>query len=325
MKRRDFITLLGGVALASPLAARAQQQPRPVIGFFRSSTAAGSEYLVVAFRQGLNETGFVDGRNVAIEYRWGDDQLERLPAMAAELVRRPVAAIVGNTPSALAAKAATSTVPIVFAIGDDPVRLGLVASLNRPGGNVTGVVFFNAELGAKRLQLLHQLAPKATAIAMLVNPGPPNTEVERTDVQAAAQSIGRQLVILDVSSDRDIETAFATFVERGVGALLCGTGAFLNSNRERVVALAERHRLPAIYAQREAGLAGGLMSYAPSITEAYRQAGIYTGRILKGEKPAELPVMQSTKFEFVFNLKTAKALGLDVPPTLLALADEVVE
>jgi putative tryptophan/tyrosine transport system substrate-binding protein len=325
MKRREFILAVGGAAVAWPRVARAQQSALPVIGFLRSSAAAGSVYLVAAFRQGLNEAGFIEGQNVAIEYRWADERPERLPGLAADLLRRPVAVIVANTDAALVAKAVTTTVPIVFAIGGDPVRDGLVANLNRPGGNVTGVVFFFGELGAKRLELLRQLVPRATTIAMLVNPNSANTEAERRDVQAAAQAIGQQLLILDVGSDREIETAFATFVQRGAGALLTGAGAFLNSSRERIVALAARHGLPAMYAQREAELAGGLMSYGPSITDAYRQAGIYAGRILKGEKPADLPVIRSTKFDFMINLKTAKALGLTVPDRLLALADEVIE
>jgi putative ABC transport system substrate-binding protein len=324
MRRRDFITIIGSTA-AWPFAAHAQQQPVPVVGFLRSASRAGSIYLVTAFRQGLKEAGFVEGQNVAIEYRWADHQHDRLPALVADLIRRPVAVIVGNTPPALAAKAATTTVPIVFATGSDPVRDGLVDSLNRPGGNVTGVVFFFAVLGAKRLELLRQLMPKSTTVAMLVNPNSPNTEAERKDVQAAALAIGQQLVIRDVSSEHEIETAFATFVQRKAGALLAGSGAFLNSYRERVVALAARHGMPAVYAQREAAVAGGLMSYGPSITDAYRQAGRYAGRILKGEKPADLPVIRSTKFEFVINLNTAKALGLEIPPTLLALADEVIE
>ena len=326
MRRRQFISLLGGAAAAGawPAPAHAQQNV-PVIGLLRSTPGATFQHLVTAFGQGLKDAGFVAGQNVAVEFRFADNQRDRLPALVAELIRRPVAVIVGDNNSALAAKAATMTVPIVFAGGGDPVRQGLVASLNRPGGNVTGVLFLAGVLGAKRLELLRQFVPKATTIAMLVNPGTPTTEAERRDVQAAAQTIGRQLIIHDVSSERDFEPAFATFARRGAGALLVGAGPFFNSNRDRIVALAARHALPTIFAQREAVVAGGLMSYGTSIPDAYRQAGIYTGRILKGERPADMPVMQSSKFEFVINLKTAKALGLEFHPQLLATADEVIE
>jgi putative ABC transport system substrate-binding protein len=325
MQRRKFITLLGGATAAWPLAARAQQPAMPVAGFLRSSSLADSTHLVTAFRQGLKEAGFVEGQNVAIEYRYAEGRSDRLPALVADLIRRPVALIVGDTISALTAKAATSTVPIVFATGGDPVRQGLAASMNRPGGNVTGVSFFGGMLGAKRLELLRQLVPKAKTIAMLVNPDAPTTEAERRDVHAAAQTIGQPLLVIDVRSARDIETAFATIVQRAADALLVGSGTFLNSNRERLAAMAARHALPTIYVQREAAVAGGLMSYGTSLTDAYRQAGIYAARILKGETPADLPVMQSTKFEFVLNLRTAKTLGLEVSDRLLALADEVIE
>ena len=325
-KRREFMTVLGGAAVAWPLAARAQQPALPVIGFLRSTSLADAAHLVRAFRQGLKETGFVEGQNIAIEYRSAEDQGDRLPVLVGDLVRRQVALIVGNTPSVLAAKAATTTVPIVFASGDDPVTDGLVASLSRPGGNVTGVSFLNSALAAKRLELLRQIVPNATIIAaMLQNPVSSGIEAERRDLLAAAQAIGQQLIVLDVTSDREIETAFTTLVERGAKAVFVGTGAFMNSQRERIVALASGHRVPAIYNWREAVAAGGLMSYAPSITEAYHQAGIYGGRILKGEKPADLPVMLPTKFELVVNPKTAKELGLEIPDKLLALADEVIE
>jgi putative ABC transport system substrate-binding protein len=325
VRRREFIALLGGAAAAWPLGVRAQQAAMPVIGFLRSTSLADATHLVDAFRQGLKETGFVEGQNVAIEYRYANNQIDRLPALVADLIRWPVAVIVVNATGAHAAKAATTKVPIVFVTGSDPVQDGLVTSLNRPGGNVTGVSFFSSALGAKRLELLRQLVPSATTIAVLVNPDNPNTEADRRDVQAAALAIGQQLIVLDVSSVRDIETAFATFVHRGAGALLVGGGAFMFSNRERIVALAARHALPTSYAQRETVVAGGLMSYAGSISDAYRQVGIYAGRILKGEKPTDLPVTRSTKFEFVLNVKTAKTLGLNLPPTLLAIADEVIE
>jgi putative ABC transport system substrate-binding protein len=325
IRRREFLFTLGSAAAAWPLAARAQQPAMPVVGFLRDTSLAPFAHLVTAFRQGLKEAGFVEGQNVAIEFRSAEGQKDRLPALVADVIRRPVAVIVGNIAPTLAAKAATTTVPIIFATGSDPVQDGLVASLNRPGGNVTGVVFMTSMLGAKRLELLRQLVPKATTIAMLVNPNNPNTEAERRDVQTAALALGQQLLVLNVSSARDIETAFATIVQRGAGALITGTGAFMNSHRERLVALATRHALPAIHAFRESVVAGGLMSYGNSITDAYRQVGLYAGRILKGEKPGDLPVMQSTKFEFLINLKTAKTLGLEIPPTLLALADEVIE
>jgi putative tryptophan/tyrosine transport system substrate-binding protein len=323
MKRRAFIALLGGAA-AWPLAARAQQPAMPVVGFLRSTSLAAFTHFVTAFRQGLKDAGFVEGQNVTVEYRSADGQNDRLPALIADLIGRQVAVIVANAISARAAKAATTMVPIVFASGGDPVKDGLVTSLNRPGGNITGVMFFSETLGTKRLELLRQLVTKTT-IAMLVNPATPGTEEERSDIAAAAKAIGLQLIVADVRNVRDIDTAFATFVQRGAGALLVGSGAFMTSQRERIVAVAAHHRLPALYPQRESVSTGGLMSYGTSIAEAYRHAGIYAGRILKGEKPADLPVMRSTKFEFVINLKTAKSLGLDIPPTLLALADEVIE
>jgi putative ABC transport system substrate-binding protein len=322
MRRRAFIAGLGGVML--PLVARAQQA-MPVLGYLRSTTRAPFENIAAALRQGLKEAGFVEGQNVAIESRYAENQVDRLPALAAELVRRPVAVIVANSSAARAAKAATATIPIVFTVGNDPVRDGLVASLNRPGGNVTGVTFLSGVLGTKRLELLRQLVPKATSIAVLVNPNTSETEIEKNELQAAARAIGQQIIIGDVGNGADIEAAFASFVQGGAGALLSGTGAFLNSQRELIVALAARHAIPAIYSAREYTEAGGLMSYGTSQSEAYRQAGLYVGRILKGEKPADLPVVQATKFEFVINLKTAKALGLEFHPQLLGIADEVIE
>jgi putative ABC transport system substrate-binding protein len=325
VRRREFIALLGGAAAAWPVGTLAQQPTMPVIGFVSSTSPAPFAKLVTAFRQGLEGAGFFEGQNVAVEYRYADSQTDRLPALLSDFIRRPVTLIAGNAVAMFAAKDTTTTIPIVFAHGGDPVQDGFVASLNRPGGNLTGVSFLSSVLGAKRLELLHQLVPTATSIAMLVNPDTPNTEAERRDVQAAALTLRQQLIILDARSDHDIEMAFGAFAQRGVGALLVGGGAFMNSHRERLVALAARYALPASYDLREYAAIGGLISYGTSITDAYRQVGIYAGRILKGDKPADLPVMQSTKFELVINLKTAKVIGLDVPPTLLARADEVIE
>ena len=325
MRRREFIALLGGAAVAWPLAARAQQPAMPVVGFLRSASLADAADLVTAFRQGLKEAGYIEGQNVAIEFRSAEGHPDRLPALVADLIRRPVAVIVGNHHAAVAAKAATTTVPIIFATGSDPVRDGLVASLNRPGGNVTGVTFFSAAWARSDWSCCASSCPRRRLIAMLVNPGNVDTEAERRDVQAAAQAIGQQLVILDVSSDRDIETAFATFVQRGAGALSSVSARSCSPIGNGWSRWRRAMRCRRSIADREAAAAGGLMSYGPSIADAYRQAGIYAGRVLKGEKPADLPVMQSTKFEFVINLKTAKALGLEFHPQLLATADEVIE
>jgi putative ABC transport system substrate-binding protein len=319
IKRREFISLLGGAAAAWPLAAQAQQPAMPVVGFLPS----GQHYMTV-LRQGLKEAGFVEGRDVAIEYRSAEDQT-RLPLLIADLLRRQVALIVGNTPSAIAAKTATTTVPIVFVTGGDPVRDGLVANLNRPGGNVTGVSFMSVELAAKQFGLLRELRPGAARIAMLVDPKWPLTEPFVSQVRAAASAMGQQIDVLHVSSDREIETALTTLAQRGAGALHVGVGTFMFSQRERIVALAARHRIPAIYVLRDYVAAGGLMSYGASIPDAYRQAAMYAERILKGEKPGDLPVMLPTKFELVINLKTANELGLTMPSGVLAIADEVIE
>ncbi len=325
MKRREFITLLGGAAVAWPLAARAQER-MPVIGFLSSSALADRARYLPAFRQGIRETGYVEGQNVAIEYRWAQDQYDRLPDLAADLVRSQVTVIAAHdTPSAIVAKAATTTIPIVFASGGDPVKLGLVASLNRPGGNVTGVTFVTAELGAKQLGLLHELQPAAVRVAVLVDPNFPLTESFVSDVQAAASSIRKQIEVLEAPTGRDIDMAFARLAQKPTDALLVGPSPLLNNRRVQLVTLSTYHRVPAIYSWREAAEVGGLMSYGTSITDANRQAGVYTGQILKGAKPADLPVMQSIKFEFVINLNTAKAFGLSFPPGLLAIADEVIE
>jgi ABC-type uncharacterized transport system substrate-binding protein len=327
MKRREFITLLGGTVAAWPLAARAQQPAMPVIGFLRSALIPEPEatHRVTAFHQGMKETGYVEGQNVAIEYRSDEGQTDQLPLLVADLLRRQVALIIGNTPSTLAAKAATTTVPIVFVTGADPVRAGLVASLNRPGGNVTGISLITAELGSKRLGLLRELRPGAARIAVLVDPNFPLTEFFVSDVQAAASSIKKQIEVLEAPTGRDIDTVFARLAQKPTDALLVGPSPLLNNRHVQIVTLAARHRIPAIYVQRDFVEAGGLMSYAPSIPDTYRQAGIYAGRILKGEKPGDLPVVLPTKFELVINVKTAKALGLEIPDRLLALADEVIE
>jgi putative ABC transport system substrate-binding protein len=317
VKRREFITLLGGAA-AWPLAAQAQQSAMPVVGFLRSTPSAPFQNLVVAFGQGLKEEGFVEGQNAVVDYRYADNQIDRLPALVADLIHQPVAVIVGDNISAIVARHATMTVPIVFATGGGAVRNGI-------GANVTGISFFSRGLGPKRLELLRQLVPRGATIAMLADPDTPTSAAEQMEVQAAAKTIGQQLINLDARSDADIESAFVTIVQRQAGALLVGAGAFLNSRSEQIAALAARHELPAMYFSREAVVAGGLMSYGVSVTEAYRQAGVYAGRILKGEKPADLPVMRSTKFELVINLQTARALGLEIPPSLLARADEVIE
>jgi putative tryptophan/tyrosine transport system substrate-binding protein len=322
MKRREFILAVGGAAL-SPFAARAQQA-KPVVGFLRSSTEANAAHLLPALAAGLKQAGWVEGESVAIVARYADNQRARLPALAAELARQKAAVIVADNASALAAKNATAT-PIVFASGGDPIAAGLVQRLNRPGGQVTGVLFLSGVVATKRFELLRQLVPKATIVAALTHPGSPTTDAERRDLQAAAGRTGQQIALYDINRRADLEPAFASFAARGIGAALVGAGPLLNSEAAVIVALAARHQVPAIYPQREMAVAGGLASYGTSITDAYREAGVYAGRILKGEKPGELPVIQSSKFEFVINLKTAKALGLEFHPQLLATADEVIE
>ena len=327
MRRRQFISLLGSAAAAWPLAARAQQAALPVVGFVYPSVPELSAGIVAAFRKGLNETGFVEGRNVTIEFRFGYNDIAQLPKLAADLVDRRVAVIAtpGSTPSALAAKAATATIPIVFGIGPDPVEVGLVASLNRPGGNITGITSMNAELGAKRLGLLHELLPSAVRFAVLVNPNNRNAEPLTRDAQATASAIGREIEIFAAGSAREIDAAFVSLLQKRADALLVSPDPLFDSRRVQLVTLATHHRLPTIYSFRENVEIGGLASYGSSAAERDRQVGIYAGRILKGEKPADLPVIRADKFEFVINLQTASVLGLDVSPTLLALAHEVIE
>jgi putative ABC transport system substrate-binding protein len=327
MRRREFITLLGGVAVW-PVAARAQQPALPVVGVIDGGSPGGLPREAAAFRKGLNETGYVEGQNVTLEYHWLEGQYDRLPALTADLVRRRVAVIAtpGNTPATLAAKAATETIPIAFGVGDDPVKLGLVASLARPGGNATGVNYLNQEVNAKRLALLHDLVPKAVRVAVLVNPAnPASAEATLRSVQEAARAIGLQIQILNASTIGEIDAAFASLARERLDALFVAPEAFFTIRRVQFVTLTSRDRVPAAYANRDMVAAGGLMSYGTDFADTYRQVGVYTGSILKGAKPADLPVVQSTKFEFVINLQTARALGIEVPPGLLATADEVIE
>jgi putative ABC transport system substrate-binding protein len=328
IRRREFITLLGGAAAACPCAAKAQQPGMPVIGFINSASAVGSEQQAAAFRKGLNETGYIEGQNVTIEYRWAEGQHDRLPQLAAELVGRRVAVIAtpGSIAAALAAKAATATIPIVFGVPEDPVRSGLVASLARPGGNATGMNFFVSEAVPKRLGLLRDLVPGAVRIAVMINPGNVVTaETTLREVQKAADAFGLQIQVLNASNSREIDAAFAAMSRERAEALFVAPDFFFHSRRAQLATLAARNAIPATYANRDYAEAGGLMSYGTNVTDSFRQVGVYVGRILRGEKPADLPVTQSTKFEFVINLRTARALGLDVPPGLLVAADEVIE
>jgi putative ABC transport system substrate-binding protein len=325
MRRRELIMLLGGAAAAWPLAARAQQPAIPVVGFLNSASPGSIVDRVSAFRQGLGETGYVEGQSVAIEYRWAEGRYDRLSALAGDLVRRQVAMIAVDGPAATAIKAANIIIPIVFVIAGDPVQSGVVASLNRPGGNMTGVTNLSVELGPKRLDLLHKMVPTATTIAVLLNPTGRNAETQSRDLRAAARTLGLKLHVLNASTELDFDSAFAALIQLQAGGLLIAADPFLSSRIEQLAALTLRHALPAIFEYREFAAAGGLMSYSGSITDSYRLAGVYAARILKGENPANLPVQQSTKVQLFINLKTAKALGLTVPPPLLALADEVIE
>jgi ABC-type uncharacterized transport system substrate-binding protein len=326
MKRRAFISLLGGTAVW-PLAARAQQPSMPVIGFLQSASPSGTAHMLAAFHSGLRETGYVAGQNVGIVYRYGDGQYDRLPVLASELVQSQVAvlAATGGDPAIVAARAATATIPIVFTTGSDPVALGYVASLHRPGGNVTGIVLLTSNLGAKRIGLLRQLLPNVDAVGVLVNPTYPVAAAQFKEVEAAAANLNIRLIVTNASADRDFEPAFALLIQQRAGALLVAADPFFHSRRDQIVALAARHALPAVYEWHAYAVAGGLMSYGTSITEAYRLAGVYVGRVLKGEKPADLPVIQTSKFELAINLRTAKALGLEVPLGLSAAADEIIE
>ena len=326
IRRREFIILLGGAAAAWPFAARAQQTAVPIIGFMNGGSLEAQARLLEAFRQGLNDAGYIEGHNVKIEYRWAEGRYDRLPSMAADLVRRQVVVIAAtSTPAALAAKAATTVVPIVFETGNDPIRLGLVTSWNRPGGNVTGVSRLSTEVGSKWLGLLHDSVPSAKVIALLEDPSFPSAEIESKDMQEAARALGLQIHVLKAGTEGEIDSAFAALPRLQAGALIVTTSELFSRRRERLVTLAAHYAVPEVYPWREAATAGGLMSYGTSLVDAYRQSGVYTSRILKGEKPADLPVLQPTKFELVINLKTAKALGLTIPPGVLAIADEVLE